>query len=143
MARSKGCTIALIVLAALLLIIIIGVVIVWINKDNILEVGINYMTEAVEKEIVRNLPDGYTPEKVSQIIADLKAGIKSDEIASQDIQGLANTFQVAMSDKEIDKDEGRHLLEMMQEALGQDPPEMMDSPEEVLPDSMQAVPDSA
>lgn len=143
MARSKGCTIALIVVAALLLIIIIGVVVVWINKDKIVEAGINYMTEMVENEIVTNLPDGYTPEMVHEIIADLKTAIKNDELKPQDIQTLANTFQAAMADKEIDKDEGRQLLEMIQEALGEEPSEMMETPDdEDLPDSMQVVPDS-
>ena len=44
------------------------------------------------------------------------------------------------SPKQIDKEEGRRLLVMVQEALGQEPPPIPE--EEALPDSLEAVPDS-
>jgi hypothetical protein len=141
MARSKGCTIALIVVAALLLIIIIGIVVVWINKDKLIEAGINVMADSVTKELVRNLPDGYTPEMVEQIMTDLKVAIKNNEIPGEDIQKLANTFQADLADKEIDKEEGRRLLIMIQEALGQEPPDFDEAPVEEMPDSLEAVPE--
>jgi hypothetical protein len=143
MAMSKGCTITLIVLAVIVVIIIVGLVILWMNKDKLLEAGISYMTEAAETEIVKNLPDGYTPESVHDIMEELKAGIKDGRIEGLKAQELANTFQAAMADKEIDKEEGANLLGVIQDALGMQPVETEEMPVDSLPDSLQAIPDSA
>ncbi len=139
MAMSKGCTVALIVVAAILLLIIVGLIVIWINKDKIVEAGIDYIIQTTEDQIVTNLPDGYTPETVHELMAELKTAIKNGEIPGPEIQRLAETFQQAMGDNEIDKEEGAHLLEMIQEALGKELPPPVDS----LPDTLQAVPDSA
>jgi len=143
MARSKGCTIALIILVVLIVIILIGIVILWLNKDKIIEAGINYMTETVETEIIANLPEGYTEAEVHEIMGDLKTAIANDEISGPELQELVNISQAALADKTIDKDEARNLLQKIQLALGQTPPEVQEMPEDSLPDSMQVVPDSA
>ena len=143
MARSKGCTIAIIALAVILLVIIVGLVLLWMNKDKLVDAAIGYVIETTEKEIVNNLPDGYTPEMVSQIMADLKTGLQNKTVSDAAIQELAGTFQAAMADKKIDKEEGRHLLEMIQKALGREPMVPESVPPEQLPDSTAAVPDTA
>jgi len=56
---------------------------------------------------------------------------------------LAGTFQAAMADKKIDKEEGRRLLEMIQKALGREPMVPESVPQEQMPDSATAIPDSA
>jgi hypothetical protein len=137
MAMSKGCTIGLIVLAVIVIILIIGVILVYVNRDKIMEAGIGMMIEAAETEILKDVPDGYTPEQVKSIMAQLKEGVKSDLIDKDEAQELANEFQYIMSDKKIDKEEGAKLLGMIQDAL-----DMEHMVPDDMPDSMQAIPDS-
>jgi len=144
MAMSKGCTIALIISAALVLLILVVVIIVWINKDKIIEAGLNQIVQTVETEIVTNLPDGYTPESVHQIMEELKAGIKSGKISSPAIQELAVAFKAAMdNDKKIDKDEGLRLLKLIEGVLGRESAVPNEAPSDSIPDTtLQAAPDS-
>jgi|GEM_PF-2897741 len=143
MAMSKGCTIALVVFAIFVLLLIIGIVVVWINKDKIAEASLEYMTKAAEKEITANLPPGYTPESVHSIMEAFKDGVKSKDIDPQEISRIATAFQVAIKDKTIDQEEGAHVLELIVEAL---PPGTIpaDSTRSVVPalDSLPVVPDS-
>ncbi len=141
MAMSKGCTIALVIVGILFLLIIIGIVIVWMNKDKIVEASLDYMIATTEKEINADLPPGYTPESVHDILAALKSGIKSHDIDSREIQILAREFQDDMQDKKINQEEGARLLEMIVKAL---PPGTVptDSLPEAPTDSLGDRPDS-
>ena len=140
MALSKGCMIGLIVGIVLFVIAITIVVLVWVYKDELVEAGVGKMVDSVEMEIVKNLPEGYTSEDVHRIMGDFKAAVLAGKISGPEVQNLANTFQTAIADKEISREEGDELLRMIQGALGQEPPEYM--PEETPDDTMQAVPDS-
>ena len=142
MALSKGCTIGLIILGIIFLLIIIALVVIWMNKDKIVEAGMNYMSGAMTQEISKNMPDGYTPEMVRQITTDLQAGIKARTVGPAAIQEIAMAFQTAMADKTIDSTEGRRILEMMQKALGREPGMTGDSTVIVPPDSARLAPDS-
>lgn len=142
MAMSKGCTVALIILAAILLLIIIGIIIVYINKDKILEAGVDYMIANAEEKIVANLPDGYTPEMVHDVMQELKAAIGNGEIPGPQLQAMVKTYQDVMSDNEITEDEGARLLGMIEDALGRESPTIEPVPADSLPDSLQAAPDS-
>jgi hypothetical protein len=139
MALSKGCTVALIVVAAIILLLVIGI---FLLGPKLLEKGIEVLIDKTEAEIIANIPDGYTPEMVHQIMEDLKVGVKNDQLSSAQIQELANTFQAAMADKELDQEEGRRLLVLIQEALGQEPPAVEEDSGEEIPDSLQMAPDS-
>ena len=151
MAMSKGCTIALVVFAIFILLLIIGAVVIWINKDKIAEASLDYMVKAAEREIVADLPDGYTPESVHRIMVAFKDGIKNKEIDDREIGAIAATFQSAIKDKKIDKIEGAHILQLIVQALppgtipadslpGQVPVDSM--PGRIPIDSLQTAPDS-
>jgi len=142
MAMSKGCTVALIILAAILLLVIIGIIIVYVNKDKIMEAGVDYMIKNAEGKIVANIPDGYTPEMVHDAMQDLKVAIGNGEIPGPQLQAMVQTYQDVMGDDEITKEEGAHLLGMIEEALGRESPPTKPIPADSLPDSLQAVPDS-
>lgn len=143
MAMSKGCTIALVVFAIFILLIIILGIVLWMNKDKLVDVWLDTTINMVEKEITANIPPGYTPESIHQIFSAFKAGVKNKEIDAQEGQRLAKTFQDAMQDKKIDADEGTRLLQMIIEAL---PPGTIPAdttaPVEPPVDSLQVVPDS-
>jgi hypothetical protein len=142
MGLSKGCTIGLIVLAVVVFIVILAVILVWVYKDKIVEAGIDYMIDTAEKEIVKDLPEGYTAEMVHQIMVDLKAGIKSGEIDDNEKKELAFAFQPAMADKKIDREEGENLLIIIQRALGREPVVPEEMPDEAMPDTLESVPDT-
>lgn len=142
MAMSKGCTIALVVFAIFVLLLVIGIVVVWINKDKIAEASLDYMVKAAEREITANMPPGYTTDSVHRIMVALKDGIKNKDVDSHEIERIAAVFQTAIKDKTIDQTEGAHILEMIVEALppGTIPTDSIPSPVPI--DSLQAVPDS-
>jgi uncharacterized membrane protein len=138
MAMSKGCTIALVVFAIFVLLLIIGMVVVWINKDKIAEASLDYIVKAAEREITADIP----PESVHRIMTALKEGIRSKEINAQETKRIADAFQAAITDKKIDQTEGAHILQLIVEAL---PPGAISTdsmPGQVPVDSLQAVPDS-
>jgi hypothetical protein len=139
MALSKGCTIAIIVVAALIVILILGLIFV---GPKLVQKGVEVLINKAETEIVANIPEEYTPNMVHEIMSDLKVAIKDGQLKPEEIQNLATTFQTAMADNKLDVDESRQLLHTIQTALGQTPPPMEESPGEEMPDSMEAVPDS-
>ena len=138
---SKGCTIGLIILAVLVVIIIIGIIILWANKEKIINASIDYIVTTAETQIIQNMPDGYTEDQVHQIMGDLKAAIKDGRTKPQDVQMLAHEFQTDMDDKVISKEEGAKLLAMIKAMVyGTGAPE--DTLPEMPSDSMQLAPDS-
>lgn len=143
MAMSRGCTVALIIVAAILLLIIVGIIIVWVNRDNIKNYAVDKLVTMAETEIVADLPDGYTEAQVHDLMSQLKTAIKNGEIGANDMQQLANAFQAAVDDKQISKEEGAHLLMLIENALGTEPTMPEEAPADSLPDTLQAVPDTA
>lgn len=135
MALSKGCTIGIIVGLVLIVIIVVGIYLA-ISK------GPDVLIDMTRSAILKNLPDGYTSEMVNQVMDDLKTAYKNDQLSGPQIQELVASFQASMADKEIDKEEGRKLLVMIQGAIGQEPPPVEEIPEEEMLDTLQAVPDS-
>ena len=138
MALSKGCTIAIIVVLAVLLLLVIGLIFL---GPKLLEKGVEVLIDNTETEILANLPEEYTPEMVRQIMGDLKAAIRNDELSGPQIQELAGTLQAAMADRELDKDEARQLLVKIQQALGQEPPEYEEMPDEDTIETLPATTD--
>lgn len=143
MAMSRGCTVALIIVAAILLLIIVGIFIVWLNRDNLKNYALDKLVTLAETQIVADLPDGYTEAQVHDLMNELKTAIKNGEISAPEMQEMLNSFQTAMSDKQIDKEEGAHLLMLIQQALGKEPQMPEEAPTDSLPDTLQAVPDTA
>lgn len=143
MAMSRGCTVALIIVAAIVLLIIVGLFILWLNRDNIKNYAVDKIVTMAETQIVANLPDGYTEAQVHDLMAEFKTAMKNGDISAPEIQELAQSFQTAMSDKEISKEEGAQLLMLIEKALGKEPPIPEEAPADTLPDTTMAVPDSA
>jgi len=139
MALSKGCTIALVVVLAIIVLLVIGLIFL---GPKLLEKGVEVLIDNTETEIIANIPEEYTPDMVHQIMADLKAAVKDGELTAPQIQDLANTLQGAMSDQNLEKEEARQLLVKIQKALGQEPPVYEELPDEESTESLEAVPDS-
>jgi cell division protein FtsX len=143
MAMSRGCTVALIIVAAILLLIIIGIFIVWLNREKVGNYLLDQAISTAETKIDANLPEGYTEAQVHDVMMELKTAIKNGDISGPQIQELAGAFQAAISDNEISKEEGAHLLTLIQHTLGKEPQAPEETPTDSLPDTLQAAPDSA
>ncbi len=143
MAMSRGCTVALIIVAAILLLIIVGIFIVWLNRDSIKNYAVDKLVTMAEMQIVANLPDGYTEAQVHDLMSQLKTAIQNGEVGAAEMQQLADAFKAAVEDKQISKEEGAHLLMLIQKALGKEPQMPEEAPTDTLPDTLQAVPDTA
>jgi hypothetical protein len=142
MAMSKGCTIALVVFAVFILLLIIGAVVVWINKDKIAEASLDYIVKAAEREITTDIPPGYTAESVHRIMTAFKEGIRNKEINAEETKRIADAFQAAITDKKIDQTEGAHILQLIVETLPPGAIPVDSIPGQIPVDSLQAVPDS-
>lgn len=136
MAMSKGCTVALIVFGILFVIVVVVGILIWMNADKIKEAGINYLIDNTETEMLNNLPEGYTADYVSGLMAELKAALNANTLPPEKMQMLLTRFQEVMGGKVIETDETEDLLILIQDALGKEPPVI----EEEIPDSLQAVP---
>ena len=100
---SKGCTIALIIVAVIVVLIIIGGIVVWLNKDKIIEAGVDLLIGQVETEIVSNLPPGYTEESVHQIMQEFKKVALAGELDESLMRELPVSFTGEFMKKEIKK----------------------------------------
>ncbi len=142
MAMSKGCTIALIIVGILLVILIVGIVLVIVNKDRIIEAGLNVMTGAIENELAENPPPGYTAESIHTLLEDFKAAIKNQSFDPDKIQELGPELQSAMGDNEITREEAVSLVRLIEDIMNR--PTAIDTTmtDQTLPDTLEAVPDS-
>jgi len=117
MPMSKGCTIALIAAGVIVLAVIILGVYICSNPEKI----VSLLMDQVEKEVIANLPDGYTADSVHQLIADFKDGFKKGTIDPKQLAAFSATFQSAYADQKLDKEESKKLIEELEKALGRIP----------------------
>jgi len=138
MALPKGCTIALIIAGIIAVLIVVLIIIVIANRDKLVDFSMNMLTSMLETEIVKNMPDGYTPESVYQILDDFKAAVKNGQVKPEQLQVITSIIQTILADKTVTKEEGALILGKLKEAIYTEPSVSPDS----LPGVEQAVPDS-
>jgi hypothetical protein len=114
---SKGCMIALIIVAILVVIVIVGGILIYMYRGEIAEFGLGTLAETIATEIKNNLPEGYTAEDVDRIVADFKQAIKDKKIDQGEIQSIGNLFQEVFEDKQIDQEEAKEILETIEDAI--------------------------
>ena len=141
MALSRGCTIALIIVAILVVIVIAIGIIIYANWDSIKDKFIGTITKATQEEILKDVPEGYSENDVKRIFADLKVAIENGTIDQAEMQELINYYQTAMADRTIDREEGRTLLGIIQKAMDQVPPTIEEEPFDTIMDSLEVVPE--
>jgi ABC-type transport system involved in cytochrome bd biosynthesis fused ATPase/permease subunit len=114
---SKGCLIALIICAIIAVIIIAMAVVCYVYKDELIEAGLNKMTETLSAEIIKDLPEGVTETDVNGLMDEFKQAIKEQKVDQFELQGLSATFQQIMDDKVITQDEAKEILDDIREAI--------------------------
>jgi len=141
MARSKGCTIALIIAGILVVIAIAVLILVYIYRDELMQAGADTMINLAEKELKINIPEGYSEESISALMAEFRSKVHEGSIPREKLQLIIVNFQGAIEDRNIAPEEGAQLLSLIEEALGKEPPDL-EGPAEEIPDTGAAVPDS-
>ena len=114
---SKGCLIALIIGLVILFIVVALSVICIVFKDEIKGAVLERLTETVATEIKNNLPDGITADEVDSLMKEFKDAYASDKISQEDLGQVSSMVSSMMSDKKIDKDEAKELLDKLHEVL--------------------------
>jgi len=117
---SRGCLIAIIIAAIVLVVIVALSVVCYTKRDKLMEWSILKMIETTQKDILANLPDGMTEDDAKKIISEFEQTIKDKKIKPQDLQNIAFAYQEAYKDKKMDKDEVGRLLDSMQKAVAVD-----------------------
>lgn len=118
---SKGCLIALIAAAIIVLIVVAVAIVGYIYKDKIkdeiVEIGLSKLTETVTVEIKKNLPEGVTADDVDDLLVEFKQAFKDAKIDQQEIQRLSVLLRESLDDKKIDQDEARKFMEELRKAI--------------------------
>ncbi len=123
---SKGCLIALIAASIVLVLVVAMSIVCYVKRDTLVEWGVIKMTEAAQKEMLTELPEGYTSDDVNKICEDFRIAIKEKKVDPNELRNIAVMFQEVFKDKKIDKTEGKQLLEEFKKAVN--PPEPATTP---------------
>jgi hypothetical protein len=125
---GKGCKIALIIFGIILVLIIAAIIVSYIYCDRIGQAFMNRMMDAVEDQVLSDLPEGYDRDMVQQEFTDFREALLSgafkDEGKANDIQRLGTEFQAAMTDSEIDGEELGRIINLMRKVSGKPPLEL-------------------
>lgn len=141
MARSKGCTVTLIIAGILAVIAIAVLILLYVYRDELMQAGTDTMVDLAEKELKINIPEGYSEESISALMAEFRSKVREGSIPREKLQLIIVNFQSAIEDRNIAAEEGAEFLSLIEEALGKEPP-VLEKPTEEIPDSGVAVPDS-
>jgi hypothetical protein len=114
---SKGCLIALIVVAIIAVVVVAIAIVGYVYKDEIVEMGLNKLTETVAVEIKNNLPEGVTAEDVDNLLAEFKQAYADAKIDQEEIQRLSVLLRESFEDKKIDQDEAKRFMEEIRKSI--------------------------
>ena len=114
---SKGCMVALIIVAVIAVIIIALSIVCYVYKDQLVEFGLEKTVDMVAVEIKANLPEGISSNDVDGVVGDFKKALKEKKIKAEKIQAVAAMFQEIMDDKKVDKDEAQKFLKQLKAAI--------------------------
>jgi hypothetical protein len=119
---GTGCKVLLIVGAILVVIFGVGVVLSYVYCDKIGTALIDKSTDALQVQVLKDLPEGYNADDIKAAFTDFKDALKSgalkDKIKAPKIQAFAVEVQNALKDKKIDKEELDKILASMKEIVG-------------------------
>ncbi|MEW5924590.1 MAG: hypothetical protein AB1746_11440 [Candidatus Zixiibacteriota bacterium] len=121
-AMSRGCVVALIVFGIIFVLIVASMLVCYIYRDDIFELGITKLAETVAAESKKELPSDITAEDVDKAVEDLKTAFKEKKIGSDDITSLSLMFQEIMKDQVVDSSETRQFVEEITRVTRSEPP---------------------
>lgn len=119
---GKGCKVLLIIGAILIVILGVGIILSYVYCEKIGTALIEKSTDAIELQVLKDLPEGYKVDDIKAVFKDFKEALKSgalkDKLKAPKIQAFAIDIQNAMKDRKIDKEEIDKLLASMKDIVG-------------------------
>lgn len=119
---GTGCKVLLIIGAILVAILAVGIILSYVYCDKISTALIEKSTDAIELQVLKDLPEGYQVDDIKAAFKDFKDALKSgalkDKLKSPKISAFANEIQDAMKDRKIDKEELDKILASMKDIVG-------------------------
>lgn len=116
---SRGCLIALVVFAVILVIVIAMSIVCYVKRDSIMEWGVLQISDQMQREITADPPEGITKEEVDSVFNQFNQAVKEKKVDPADMQSLTVMIQEIMKDKKVDHEEALRFMNAMKEASGQ------------------------
>ena len=113
---SRGCMVTLIVVGVIAVLVIASLLICYIYREEIVELGLTKLADTVAMEAKNNLPEGVTAEDIDNALDEFKKAFKEKKIDTEEIQSLSMMFQDIMKDKEVDADEVEEFIDEIKKA---------------------------
>ncbi|MCX6826337.1 MAG: hypothetical protein NTV06_03570 [candidate division Zixibacteria bacterium] len=117
---SKGCLIALVIIAAIIVLIIAMSIICYVKRDSMLQWGVIKMTETIKREALVNLPDSLTESDIDSAATDFIQALKNKSVDQKQMRQIILVYQDLMKDGKIDKDECKRYIEELRRATHTD-----------------------
>ena len=115
----RGCKIAAIVGAIILIIVIIGGILICTNIEKIGKYAMNKGIDVFEKEMIDNLPEGYDVDRVERAFDHARQAIEDGKLkgeeAGAEIQALSTAVQNALADDELTVEEADEIVERLED----------------------------
>ncbi len=122
---GKGCKVLLIVGIILLAFLVLGLVLSYFYCSEIMTGIMSKSVEALETEVLKDLPEGFDINDVKARFAEFKEVITkqlSEGNMSPKIQSWSRDVQSALEDKKITKEELDNLLQQMKDIVAEQVP---------------------
>lgn len=99
----------------ILAVVIVGAVLIYSNKDKLVNFAIEKGFGAAETAILENLPQSVSEDEVKSLFNKSVEKIKSGNFDKQKMQGIVLYFQDAFQDKKLEQSEVDHLLDELKQ----------------------------
>lgn len=117
--NRRGCKIAAIIGAVVLLIILIAGVFICTNIEKIGKFAMNKGLDVFEEEVMANLPEDYNADRVESAFDKARRAIEEGKLRSEEagteIQSLSNTVRNAMDDDKLTAEEVDEIVRRLEE----------------------------
>jgi hypothetical protein len=118
---GTGCKVLMIIGVILVAIVGVGIVLSYTYCDKIGNALIEKSTNAIEQQVLKDLPEGYKIDDVKAAFKDFKDALKSgalkDKLKAPRIKAFAADIQNTLKDGKIDKEELDKLLAAMKDIV--------------------------
>lgn len=118
---GKGCKVLLIVGIVILALVIVGGIIGYTQCEKIQSFAVTSAVEAMEKDVLANIPEGFNVDEVKATLTELKDKVKQlvDEkkLDFTKMSPMVNQFKESMKDRKLTAEELDKLIEQIREFI--------------------------
>ncbi len=93
------------ILGVFVVLIIVGVVWIYMNKEKITNFAVEKGFTAMESAVLQNSPSNISEDEVKKVFEETVAKIKSGDFDKEKMKTIATTFQTSFQDQKLDSTE--------------------------------------